>query len=161
MTKPVAVKLMMPNNPRAQAGRRVIQAMAAEAGLRHEDPSRPSSRPRSTWPTRATSRPTCIGWSGRADPDGNIYSFDTCKGGAERRAATAIPRSTSCSTRRARSPTRRAQGALRAGAASPARRTADHLPLPPPWLSRHRRSSRASQPYPDGMIRLKGVKFAS
>ena len=38
-----------------------------------------SSPPRSTAPTGATSRPMYIGWSGRTDPDGNLYSFVACK----------------------------------------------------------------------------------
>ena len=38
MTTPVAVDFMVPNNPESRQVAEVIQAMAAEAGLRHEDP---------------------------------------------------------------------------------------------------------------------------
>ena len=69
---------MVPNGPETRAVAEVVQSMAAEAGFDLKIRS-PSSRPRSSRPRRATSRLYVIGWSGRADPDGNSYIFQACK----------------------------------------------------------------------------------
>ena len=45
-----------------------------------------------------------LGWCGRTDPDGNTYIFHKCNAPQNNRRTIATRRSTSCSTRRARSP---------------------------------------------------------
>lgn len=76
---PYAIELMVPNNPETRQVSEVIQSMVKEAGF--------DVKIRVT--EFATSLKTAeqgdydlylIGWSGRTDPDGNIYSFATCKG---------------------------------------------------------------------------------
>ena len=71
---PVAVDFMVPNNPESRQAAEVIQSMAAEAGF--------DMKIRVT--EFATSLKEAeqgrfqayfIGWSGRVDPDGNIYVF--------------------------------------------------------------------------------------
>jgi peptide/nickel transport system substrate-binding protein len=71
--------MMVPNNPELLQAAQVMQAMAGEAGF--------------TIKLQATEFTTAlqlaqngdfqtflIEWSGRTDPDGNIYNFVTCKG---------------------------------------------------------------------------------
>jgi peptide/nickel transport system substrate-binding protein len=76
---PYALELMVPNNPETRQLAEVIQAMTKEAGF--------DVKIRIT--EFATSLNTAekgdydayvIGWSGRTDPDGNLYSFHSCKG---------------------------------------------------------------------------------
>lgn len=74
VTTPVVVDLMVPQNPESQQMAQVIQAMAAEAGfdlrirvvefatsLREAEEGRYQA--------------FLVNWSGRPDPDGNIYAF--------------------------------------------------------------------------------------
>jgi peptide/nickel transport system substrate-binding protein len=76
---PVTVDFLVPNGPENRALAEVVQSMAAEAGFDLK--------------IRVTEFATSIkeaesgeyqiyifGWSGRADPDGNSYSVQTCKG---------------------------------------------------------------------------------
>jgi peptide/nickel transport system substrate-binding protein len=76
---PYAVELMVPNNPETRQVSEVIQAMTQEAGF--------DVKIRVT--EFATSLNTAekgdydtymLAWSGRTDPDGNLYSFVSCKG---------------------------------------------------------------------------------
>jgi peptide/nickel transport system substrate-binding protein len=76
---PLAVEVMVPNNPEARQAVEVMQSMAREAGFDIK--------------IRVTEFATAlklseqgefeaffIAWSGRTDPDGNIFVFDTCSG---------------------------------------------------------------------------------
>jgi peptide/nickel transport system substrate-binding protein len=79
VTPPLALDFMVPNNPESRAVAEVMQAMAAEAGFDLK--------------IRVTEFATSLNegekgnyqlyflaWSGRTDPDGNIFSFATCTG---------------------------------------------------------------------------------
>jgi len=79
VTGPIAVDFMVPNNPESRAVAEVMQSMAAEAGFELK--------------IRVTEFATSLNeaekgnfnlyflaWSGRTDPDGNIYVFASCKG---------------------------------------------------------------------------------
>ena len=76
---PLAIEVMVPNNPEARQAAEVMQAMAREAGFDLK--------------IRVTEFATAlklaeqgdfetffIAWSGRTDPDGNVFVFDTCSG---------------------------------------------------------------------------------
>jgi peptide/nickel transport system substrate-binding protein len=76
---PLALDFMVPNNPESRAVAEMIQAMAGEAGFDVK--------------IRVTEFATSLNeagkgnfqlyflaWSGRTDPDGNIFSFASCKG---------------------------------------------------------------------------------
>ncbi len=76
---PYAIDVMVPNNPETRQVAEVIQAMTKEAGFDIK--------------IRVTEFATAlklaeqgdyeaflIAWSGRTDPDGNVFIFDTCKG---------------------------------------------------------------------------------
>ena len=74
---PITIDLMVPNNPETKQVAELIQSMVAEAGF--------DLKIRVT--EFATSlkeaedgkfQAFLIGWSGRTDPDGNIYSFAAC-----------------------------------------------------------------------------------
>jgi peptide/nickel transport system substrate-binding protein len=71
--------LMVPNNPEVQRVAEVIQSMAAEAGF--------DVKLQVTEFARALKlsedgqmQAFSLGWSGRTDPDGNLYAFIACKG---------------------------------------------------------------------------------
>ena len=77
MPTPIAVDFMVPQGAENKAISEVVQAMAAEAGI--------DMKIRVT--EFATSlkmgevgdyQAYLIGWSGRTDPDGNLYSFHAC-----------------------------------------------------------------------------------
>jgi len=77
VTGPLTLDFMVPNGPETRAVAEVVQSMAAEAGF--------DLKIRVT--EFATSLKQAedgdfqvylIGWSGRSDPDGNSYSFQTC-----------------------------------------------------------------------------------
>jgi peptide/nickel transport system substrate-binding protein len=77
VTTPLSIDFMVPNGPETRAVAEVVQSMAAEAGF--------DLKIRVT--EFATSLKEAedgnyqlylIGWSGRSDPDGNSYSFQTC-----------------------------------------------------------------------------------
>ncbi len=77
VTGPITVDFMVPNNPEARQVAELIQSMVAEAGF--------DMKIRVT--EFATSlkqaedgnfQAFLIGWSGRTDPDGNIYVFAVC-----------------------------------------------------------------------------------
>lgn len=71
---PVVVKLTVPNNPDLRQAGEVIQAMAGEAGF---DVQITASEYASALDaaTRGDFEAFLTAWSGRADPDGNLYSF--------------------------------------------------------------------------------------
>ena len=71
---PVTLKLTVPNSPDVVQVAEVIQSMAAEAGFDVKIRAMEAGRRSMRW-WRATSRPGSWTWSGRPDPDGNMYSF--------------------------------------------------------------------------------------
>ncbi len=80
VTTPVAIEMTVPNNPDLRQVGEVIQAMTAEAGfavtLRAMEFA--SSLQAAT---RGDFQTYLVGWSGRTDPDGNIYTFSRTGGG--------------------------------------------------------------------------------
>ena len=80
VTTPLAVELTVPNNPDLRQVGEVIQAMVAEAGftLTLRAMEFASSLQAAT---RGEFQTYLVGWSGRTDPDGNIYTFTRTGGG--------------------------------------------------------------------------------
>lgn len=76
---PVVVDFMLPNNPEVRQVAEVIQAMAAEAGfdmrIRVVEFATGLSEAE-----QGRFQAFMLAWSGRPDPDGNIYSFATTNG---------------------------------------------------------------------------------
>jgi peptide/nickel transport system substrate-binding protein len=102
-----------------------------------------------------------IGWSGRVDPDGNIHPFVTCKG--------ALNDGRYCNEQvdkllnDARVTNDEAKRKQLYDAAQEILK--QDLPIIytyyQPWPFVHTKKVQNFKPYPDGMIRLQGVKFAS
>ena len=100
---------------------------------------RPSSPPRSTRPTPASTRCSQIGWSGRVDPDGNIANFVALAAARRTTTATPTPTWTRCSTRPGPRPTWPARRDLYGQVITQLHKdAADHLPLPAEELHRRR-----------------------
>ncbi|WP_338722991.1 ABC transporter substrate-binding protein [Pseudomonas tolaasii] len=80
VTLPLAVELKVANNPIAQQVGQIIQAMAGEAGFKVNLVATEYA----TLLSEQQSGNFQVGmsaWSGRPDPDGDIYQFVACKGG--------------------------------------------------------------------------------
>lgn len=76
---PYTVTMMVPNNPEQRQLAEVIQAMVKESGfdLKIQATEFAASLEAGT---KGDYQLYQIGWSGRTDPDGNFYSFYSCKG---------------------------------------------------------------------------------
>ena len=76
---PLALDFMVPNNPETRAVAEVMQSMAAEAGfdLKIRVTEFATSLNEAE---KGNFQLYMLAWSGRTDPDGNIYSFASCKG---------------------------------------------------------------------------------
>lgn len=75
---PIALDFMVPNNPESRQVAEVMQSMAAEAGfdLKIRVTEFATSLKEAE---KGNFQLYFLSWSGRADPDGNIFSFATCK----------------------------------------------------------------------------------
>jgi peptide/nickel transport system substrate-binding protein len=76
---PVTLDFMVPNNPETRAVAEVIQSMAAESGfdLKIRVTEFATSLNEAE---KGNFQLYMLAWSGRTDPDGNIFSFASCKG---------------------------------------------------------------------------------
>jgi peptide/nickel transport system substrate-binding protein len=79
VTGPVTLDFMVPNNPETRAVAEVIQSMTAEAGfdLKIRVTEFATSLNEAE---KGNFQLYMLSWSGRTDPDGNIYVFASCKG---------------------------------------------------------------------------------
>ncbi|GGE49730.1 ABC transporter substrate-binding protein [Agaricicola taiwanensis] len=138
----------------------IIQAMASEAGF--DISLRPTEFAALQKEAQAgTFDVNLAGWSGRVDPDGNVHSFVTCKGALnDGRYCNAEVDKLLNEARTANDEAKRKQ--LYDSAQEILQ---DALPVIylyyQPWPFAHTKKLQGFKPYPDGMIRLKGVEFAS
>ncbi|HTZ80253.1 MAG TPA: ABC transporter substrate-binding protein [Stellaceae bacterium] len=148
--------LMFPNNTEPQQVNQVIQSMAAEAGfdIKLQATEFASSLKLST---AGQMQAYQIGWSGRVDPDGNLYSFVAC--GAPLNDGHYCNQTVDAELKAARS------------VADPAERmkhydkAADILLKDLPiiylyhrkWIYAFNKKVTGFQPYPDGLIRPQGL----
>lgn len=157
---PVKIELMFGNSTTTQQIAEMVQAMAAEAGF--EIALRPTEFAASQKEAQAGNfDANMIGWSGRVDPDGNIHTFVTCKGGLNdaKFCNPEVDRLLN-EARAVNDPAKRkplyeaVQKILQ-----------DELPIIytyyQPWPFVTAKKVAGFKPYPDGMIRLAGVKFAN
>jgi peptide/nickel transport system substrate-binding protein len=78
VTTPIAIDFMVPQGAENKAISEVVQAMAAEAGF--DMKIRVTEFATSLKSAEAGDyQAYLIGWSGRTDPDGNLYTFHACK----------------------------------------------------------------------------------
>jgi peptide/nickel transport system substrate-binding protein len=77
VTTPAAVDFMVPNNPESRQAAEVLQAMAGEVGfdLKIRVTEFATSLNEAE---QGRFQAYFVGWSGRIDPDGNLYSFLKC-----------------------------------------------------------------------------------
>jgi len=153
----LALEIQAPNNPVQMQLMQVIQAMVAEAGF---DISIRATEFASMLQAQTAGdyQGSQVGWSGRTDPDGNLHAFVTCAGGLNDskycneevdRLLNAARAVTDMDARRALYA--EAQTILMA-----------ELPIiylyHQTWLWALRSNVTGFEGYPDGMIRLAGVR---
>jgi peptide/nickel transport system substrate-binding protein len=155
-----AVTLMVPTNPETLQAAQVIQAMAGEAGfdIKIQATEFASSLDLAV---KGEYEAYLIGWSGRTDPDGNIYNFVACKAppalntthycNQEVDAALDAARTTDIPAERL------------AQYAKAAERVVADRPLVylwhPKWLYAMTAKLAGFTPYPDGLIRPQGLRM--
>ncbi len=154
------VEVQVANNPVQTQVMQVIQAMVAEAGFNVSLKSMEFASLLSDQ-SAGNYQASQIGWSGRVDPDGNIHQFMTCKGG--------INDSKYCNPEidklldAARTSNNEEQRKAKYDAAREI--LAKDLPIiylyHQTWIWALDKKVQGFVAYPDGMIRLQGVKFAS
>jgi len=156
----LAVNLMVPTDPEILRAAQVIQAMAAEAGfdIKIQATEFASSLDLAS---KGEFEAYLIGWSGRTDPDGNIYNFVGCK------APPALNSPHYCNAE-----VDRELDAARS-ADAPAERlahyakVAEHTLADRPiiylwhnkWLYGMQKKLAGFAPYPDGLIRPQGMRM--
>jgi peptide/nickel transport system substrate-binding protein len=154
------IEMMVPTNPEILRAAQVLQAMAGEAGfdIKIRATEFTSSIDLST---KGDFESYLIGWSGRTDPDGNIYNFDSCKGPPGLNVTHYCKPEVDAALDAART------------AADPAARLAQykiaagHLltdrPIiylwHPKWLYAAAAKLSGFTPYPDGLIRPQGIEI--
>ncbi|MBO9356178.1 ABC transporter substrate-binding protein [Bordetella petrii] len=155
----VKAELAFGNNTTTSAIAEMVQAMAAEAGFQLS--LRPTEYAALLNEAQSGNFELLMrGWSGRVDPDGNIYQFVTCKGALndgrycnpEVDKLLAQARTVPDEAKR-KAIYDQAQEILQADA------QAVYIYYQP-WPFVLAKKVQGFKPYPDGMIRLKGVTFA-
>ncbi|MBC7799899.1 MAG: ABC transporter substrate-binding protein [Gemmatimonadaceae bacterium] len=159
VTLPVPIALTVPNNPDQRQVGEIVQAMAAEAGF---DVRITASEYASALAaaTRGEFEAFSTGWSGRVDPDGNLFSFMHSTG-ALNDTKYSNPK-VDALLEQAR--TVQDLAGRRAIYEQVVRQTSQDLPILYLWNAKNvvGMSARVTgfRPVPDGMIRLQGVGLA-
>jgi len=156
---PVPLELMVPNNPDTMQAAEVIQSMASEAGFDVHIRATEFAASLSL-SEQGDYQAYAIGWSGRADIDGNVYSFLHSKQ-AENVSGYANP-TVDKLLAEARGLTDVAQ--RKALYAQMWNQESQDLPITYLWIPRNIVGMTAKlhgfRPVPDGMIRLQGLEMA-
>lgn len=153
----VDVEMQTANNPVQMQVTQVIQAMAAEAGIRVSIVAKEFATQLSDQ-TAGEFMTSQVGWSGRTDPDGNLHQFVTCQGGINdmKYCNPAVDELLNSARAVNDFQSRKAfyddaQDILQ-----------EESPIVylyhPTWLWAMRSGVEGFTPYPDGMIRLEGVR---
>ena len=154
------VELMAVNNPEALQTAQVIQAMAQESGF--DIHIKATEFASSLDPaSKGDFEAYLIGWSGRTDPDGNIYNFVSCKAPPALNSPHYCNQDVDRELDAARAIEARAQRLLHY------RNVAEHTlkDLPIIYLYHAKLLYAATAklsgftPYPDGLIRLQGLRL--
>ncbi len=154
------VEIMVPTIPETLQAAQVIQAMAKEAGfdIRIRATEFASSLQLAA---RGDFEAYLIGWSGRTDPDGNIYNFISCK------APPALNPGRYCNQDVDRELDAARQAAARADRLGHYRKVAEHELADRPIIYLYHQkllyalSAKLAgfTPYPDGLIRPQGLRL--
>jgi peptide/nickel transport system substrate-binding protein len=154
------VELMAVNNPEALQTAQVIQAMAQESGfdIRIKATEFASSLDLAS---KGDFEAYLIGWSGRTDPDGNIYNFVSCKAPPALNTPHYCNQDVDHELDAAREAQARAQRLPHYR--SVAERTLKDLPIiylyHPKLLYAATTKLSGFTPYPDGLIRPQGLRL--
>jgi peptide/nickel transport system substrate-binding protein len=156
----VKAEFIFGNDTTSAAVAQMIQVMASEVGIDLE--LRPTEYAALNGFMQSGNFQVAMrAWSGRPDPDGNIYQYVACKGGWNdgRYCNPEVDKL----LLQARTVTEQAQRkALYDQAQAMADKDAANMYLYfPPWPFVLQKKVQGFVPYTDGMIRLKGVSFAS
>lgn len=155
----VSVELQTSNSPEPQQVAQVIQAMAAEAGIDIKIVTKEFATMLKDQ-TAGAFQSTQVGWSGRVDPDGNLYGFVVT--GAGLNDGHYSNAEVDAALNKARTST---DDAVRKASYDAAQAILlKDLPIiylyHPVWFWALGKKVEGFVPYPDGMIRLQDVKFA-
>jgi peptide/nickel transport system substrate-binding protein len=159
VTLPVPVSLMVPNNPDLRQTAEVVQSMAAEAGFNVQIAATEFASALQA-ESRGDYEAFILAWSGRVDPDGNLYSFLHTGGvlNTMNYSNPAVDKALD-DARLTADPARRRE--LYASMWTAQRQD---LPIMYLWTQKNIAGLSAKvegfRPMPDGMIRLQGVSLA-
>jgi peptide/nickel transport system substrate-binding protein len=155
----VKAELAFGNNTTTAAIAEMMQAMAREAGI--ELSLRPTDYAALLTQMRGGNFEVALrGWSGRPDPDGNVYPFITCKGSLND-GEYCNPKVDELLNDARKVPDEAKRKALYEQAeAIIQKEMPDAFLYFQPWPFAMQKKVKGFLPYPDGMIRLKGVSFA-
>jgi peptide/nickel transport system substrate-binding protein len=154
------VSLMAPNTPEILQAAQVIQAMAKESGfdIQIQATEFASSLQLSA---KGDFEAYLIGWSGRTDPDGNIYNFVSCKAPSALNTPHYCNQDVDRELHAAREIEARAQRLVHYG--NVAEHTLKDLPIIYLWHNKWLYAATAKlsgfTPYPDGLIRPQGLRM--
>ena len=153
------VTLMTPTTSDAQKIAQVVQAMVKEAGFDVKIQSTEFATSLDL-ADKGQFDAYVLAWSGRADPDGNIYSFDACKqplnyAGYCKPEVDELLNKSRTASRSGRAP----QAVRAARRASCSRTGRSSTCITATGCGRTRRSSPGCAPIPDGLVRVQGLKF--
>jgi peptide/nickel transport system substrate-binding protein len=155
-----SVALMVPTDPEILRAAQVIQAMAGEAGFTINIQATEFA---SSLQLAANGEfeAYLIGWSGRSDPDGNIYNFASCKGppalNAGRYCNADVDQELDAA-RTAEAPAERLAHYAKVAEHRLADRPLIYL-WHNKWLYAMSKKLAGFTPYPDGLIRPQGLKM--
>ncbi len=155
----VTIEVQFANNPVQLQVMQVIQSMAAEAGIKIELVAKEFATMLADQ-TAGDYTVTQVGWSGRVDPDGNIHQFMTTGGGINDAKYSNPEVDKLLNEARVSNDTAKRKESYDAALAI----LAEDMPIVylyhPVWFWALANKVEGFVPYPDGMIRLQGVKFA-
>jgi peptide/nickel transport system substrate-binding protein len=156
----VSFAMMVPTNPETLRAAQVIQAMAAEAGFDIKIQATEFAASLDL-ATKGDYESYLIGWSGRTDPDGNLYNFVSCKAPPALNTGHYCNQEVDAELDAARSAGNQADRL--AHYAKVATHTLDDRPLIYLWHQKWLYAATAKltgfTPYPDGLIRPQGIKL--
>ncbi|OZI49464.1 ABC transporter substrate-binding protein [Bordetella genomosp. 4] len=155
----VKAELAFGNNTTTSAIAEMVQAMAAEAGFQLS--LRPTEYAALLSEAQSGNFELLMrGWSGRVDPDGNIHQFVTCKG-ALNDGRYCNPEIDKLLNEARTVPDEAKRKAIYDQAQSILQNETQAVYIYyQPWPFVLAKKVQGFKPYPDGMIRLKGVTFA-
>jgi peptide/nickel transport system substrate-binding protein len=157
-TPKLTVDLMVPNGTEMMRAAQVIQAMAGEAGFDIKIEATEFARSLDL-ASKGDFQAYLIGWSGRTDPDGNIYNFVACKAPPAINAVHYCNQDVDAELDAARIAS--AQADRLAHYKKVAERTLNDRPIIYLWHAKwlYAMSSKLAgfAPYPDGLIRPQGI----